>query len=476
LQIIVTTTKKEKHFVMVKISERSKIIRVRDLKEQKIVKDLQLELYGWSCGFYRSNKKKITVSSLLKGFWKMQDQQENTLEKWALHSGLELGTTLSKQAINSRLNATTVELTKVILFQALQLKLKEHVEREKSNHPRLFAKFNNILIQDSTMQKLPSSLSHLFPSSHSHGKQAATLRLQATYNFTTETWVDFELGGFTDNDQSKAMQITKVAEKGDLILRDLGYSTLESIEYLIKDQFVITPWDKKSNLYTCPQAEELAIDLVKLFKGKRKIDRLIYLGSKKRIPLRLVAKKLPKKIAKQRIESAKKDRHANTNHSATYFELLKWEIFLTNIDTQTINADDIAKLYALRWYIEILFKSWKSYANFKTILEKQRMSLHRTLISIYSMLIRFVYFMLDIYQYIKQKVKQKTEQEISILKFIHLCRNLSSQLLNIYCLEELDPWIEHFAKYATYEKRKDRLNMQQKYLYFKELYFRQQFN
>lgn len=193
------------------------------------------------------------------------------------------------------------------------------------------------------------------------------------------------------------------------------------------------------------------------------------IGSKKLLPMRLVAKKLPTEIAKDRIKKAKEDRNSKANHSKTYYELLKWEIYLTNVDAQTLSVNDVAKLYGLRWYIEILFKSWKSYACFKTILEKERMTYSRTVISIYLMLIRFVYFMLDIYHYIQHKVAKVTHRLISILKFLNVCRSLSDKIMNINLLRDLDPLIDHFARHATYEKRKDRLNMHEKYLYFNEL-------
>jgi len=441
----------------------------------KVAEDLGIEELAWESNFYRSDPKKITATGLVLGFWKLQDgvndtkEASNTLATWCLHTGiLEEGITISKQALDNRLNERTVELAKLLLQAALDLKVKSYVKEQKLGALKgIYTKFNNILIQDSTMQKLPAHLSEQFPSSHSHGKQAATLRLQAIYNFTEEHWVQFKLGGFTDNDQSKAMMITKIAEKRDLILRDLGYCTLKSLACLIEKQFVITSWDKKTNMYE-PETDK-KIQLLSLFKGKTKVDQTVLVGSKMKLSMRLVALKLPEDIAKERVRKAKADRHSNTNHSAMYYELLKWDIFLTNVPAEMLSPKQVIKLYALRWYIEILFKAWKSFAGFSTLLSKQNMSTPRTLVSIYLMLTRFVYYMADIYQYIKQKVAQKTDQFISILKFLDVCRKLADRILHIQSLEEIDYLIPQFVLFATYDKRKDRINMQQKHLYFKEL-------
>jgi len=185
--------------------------------------------------------------------------------------------------------------------------------------------------------------------------------------------------------------------------------------------------------------------------------------------MRLVAQKLPQSIADKRIEEAKNDRHSKANHSEEYYKLLNWEIYLTNVDNSTLSGKEISKIYGLRWYIEILFKAWKSYANFKTILNKEKMTYPRTIISIYLMLIRFVYNMLDIYHYVQDKLVKYTNRTISIFKFCSICRNLSHQILDIRALIELDCLILQFYQHGTYEKRLKRTNMKDKHLYFKEL-------
>ncbi len=437
---------------------------------KKMAKDLNLEEFGRLSGYYKKEPEKITVTGLFMGFWNMEDKKENSLRNWALHTGVEIGEPVSKQGLDNRLSWPAVEVVKMVLGHALKLKLNGHYKKEKKDgaNQKTYAKFNNILIQDSTVQKLPPGLSEIFKSSYSHGRQAASLRVQAIYNFTTETWVDFDIGSYADNDQSKAMMIGAVAQQDDLILRDLGYFTLESLAHLVENQYVITKWSKTANLYGPESGEQ--INLLDLFKYETAVDRPVHLGSKQRLPMRLVAKKLPKQIADDRVEEAKNDRHSKANHSEEYYKLLHWEIYLTNVGPQTLSAEEVAKTYGLRWYIETMFKAWKSYANFKTILEKEKMAYPRTLISIYLMLIRFVYNMLDIYHYVQYRVSQHTDRFVSIFKFSSICRNLSQKILNIRCLRELDPLIPHFVQHGTYEKRRKRSNMHEKHLYVKELH------
>lgn len=459
---------------MVKII--GKISKVKSV-ESKITEDLELEELAWESKFYKVSPKKITASNLLLGFWEMQRKGKNSLRNWAIECGMLLdnATSISKQAINERLNNNCLTLMRSVLKKALGLKYSA-VKNKLENTEELEdvnILFNRILLQDSTVQSLPPNLCEEFPSSHTKGKQAAMLRLQAIFDLTNMIWLHFVIGSFCDNDQSQSRLIENVVQKNDLLLRDLGYFTLDTLELFTANQYVITKWDNKSNLYFDLEFNEHQIgdkiDLVKLFKGKTRIDIPVQLGSKKRLKMRLVAKKLPKLQAKARIDAAKKDRHSKTNHSKEYYKLLEWEIYLTNVKEEKLSVEQIAKLYGLRWYIEILFKSWKSYANFKKMLGKEKMNYTRTLITVYLLLIHFAYFMLDIFQYISKSITKKTNKFISILKFMDVVGDLFDHIIRIKELSDLDDLIPHFVSHATYERRSKRKNMMQKCLFFNDL-------
>lgn len=445
--------------------------------ENKVIKDLQLEDFAWDSQFYKQPPKKITASSLMIGFWEMQRKGKNSLRNWAIESGMFLDnpTATSKQAIDERLNLNCLVMMKLVFNKALNLKYSQakHKLENSKDLAEISNLFNRILLQDSTVQSLPPNLFEEFPASHTKGKQAAMLRLQAIFDLTNMVWLHFFIGSFRNNDQSQSTLIQNVVQKNDLLLRDLGYFTLNSLELFIENQYIITKWDNKTNLYydqdIGKHKKGEKIDLRRLFKGKTQVDIPIQVGSKKRLKMRLVAKKLPKAQAKARIDAAKKDRHSKSNHSKEYYKLLEWEIYLTNVEEDKLSVEQIVKLYSLRWYIEILFKSWKSYSNFKKMLGKAKMNYTRLMITIYLLLIQFVYFMFDIFQYISKKVAEKTDRLISILKFMDVVGDLFDYIIRIEKLSDLDGLIPHFVSHATYERRNKRKNMMQKCLFFNEL-------
>ena len=62
--------------------------------------------------------------------------------------------------------------------------------------------------------------------------------------------------------------------------------------------------------------------------------------------MRLIARKLPKSKAAKKIKNAKNDRHAKANHSKEYYELLKHEIYLTNITKENLNGKTLLSYMA----------------------------------------------------------------------------------------------------------------------------------
>jgi len=48
-------------------------------------------------------------------------------------------------------------------------------------------------------------------------------------------------------------------------------------------------------------------------------------------------------------------------------QLISWTIFLTTIVDPALTFKEILPLYSLRWRIENIFKTWKSYFNFQKV-------------------------------------------------------------------------------------------------------------
>ena len=290
--------------------------------------------------------------------------------------------------------------------------------------------------------------------------------MQSLFSFTDAKWLNFEVSAYTDNDQKAADCIKNDLQPRDLVLQDLGYFTLDWLEQLIENQYVVSYWKPGTNLYY-KSGEK--IDLLQLLKGRKVIDIPVLVGAKKQLPMRLVVKKLSEGKAKKKIREAKKNRHSKSNHSTEYYNLLQYEIYLTNIPSSMLNAKNIAKIYGLRWYIETLFKSWKSYANFKRLFEKGKMKLQRTLFTIYAVLIEFVYLQNYILDYFQKKIKFGDKVFVSCHRFMDVVNDIFSSLIRVKTYEDLMFFADLIKNKAVYKKHPKRKNTMEKYLYVNEL-------
>ena len=91
------------------------------------------------------------------------------------------------------------------------------------------------------------------------------------------------------------------------------------------------------------------------------------------------------------------------------------------------------------------------------------MNLIRTQITIYLVLTQVAYWSLNVYQYIQNAVQKITQRPVSLLKYFDLLNAMADIIFNIKHLEELDPLIPQFAKHATYESRKKRQNIKERF-------------
>ena len=227
----------------------------------------------------------------------------------------------------------------------------------------LFSCFGRVLIQDSTHITLPPHLADKFPGSkNQHKKKSACLKIQTVYDLLSDTFAHFDLSGFTRTDQAAAFDILSVAQPGDLVLRDLGYSTSVAFQCMLDlgIHFISRLW-MRFNLYDPETSKQ--IDLVKELRKCPTLDRQILIGQKQQVPVRLVALPVPEDVANQRRRKMKNNRDKRCKPTKSQLTLLGWELFITSVSDQVWDAATIAKIYAMRWRIEIIFKSWKSHLN-----------------------------------------------------------------------------------------------------------------
>lgn len=371
-----------------------------------------------------------------------------TYSQWAASSGKVTAQTVSKQALFERINnKTSVDFAKRLFKQALNKRIAAITDG------LLFQKFNRVLIQDSTTLKLPAGLSEAYPGNVSQGKQHAVIRLQCLINIKNMRWLDIALKPFTSNDQSACRLLLPLLKQGDLLIRDLGYFAMDAFRQIEQQQaFYISRLRYGLNLYN---TNGTLINWKQLCKQKRIIDEVVLAGLNQKLKLRIIMIPLPEQKIAEKIRKAKADRDKRLNHSKDYYLWLRYNVFITNIQDDVLEAIQISEMYKVRWQIEILFKTWKSSLGLQKILHERCTNLNRVETSIYLMLMFFCLIVQRIYMLYNTVINTVYGMYLSLIKLCSYIR------FNIMSVINLSPkkLKQTLTKYCCYEKRKDRINM-----------------
>ena len=317
----------------------------------------------------------------------------------------------------------------------------------------LFTAFGKVMLQDSTTLRLPQCLSAIFPGNSNGGQQKAIARIQSLIDIKAMRFIDFVLGSFTQNDQSASGSVVQWVEKGDLVIRDMGYFAMETFSDLIKKEVNFLSRLKYGvKIYDCNGKE---LSLKSLLKTNKLIDRWVYIGAKKKVWVRLIMLPVTPAQRAERVRRAKCDRDKRLNHTPQYFQWLGYAVYITTVPNHVWTAKQAAEAYSVRWQIEIIFKSWKTGFRLQDMLHEGFHNEQRVRMSIWLMLLFICLFMQKIYLKYKDSIERKSKHRISLLKLASfMCRNMK----DIFAMSDKN-LKALIVRCCCYDKRFDRVNM-----------------
>lgn len=406
-----------------------------------------------------SRHRKINPVDLLVSFFIVNLKGQYSLSNWASQLGLQLQLSVSKQAIWKRLTQHQTNYLSAVLTLLIHDDLSRLSKKISFNYHPLFHSFKRVLVHDSTTIQLPDHLRDFFKGNSCRGERKSLAKIQAIINLKDHLYTHIEVSDFSTNDQKYASQSLPIIKKGDLIIRDLGYFALDVLkEIMYKKAFFISKFRYGIHVY---DVNEDRIDLNKILQKKTSLDMNVLIG-KRKIPVRLIAQKVNDSIAEQRRRKARNDRDKRYNHSKEYYYRLGFNIYITNVDQQTLSLQQIVQTYALRWRIETVFKTWKSHLNFQRLMNNIQSRIHIE-IMLYSLLIFTIVIQMNLYNYFWWKAYEQRKKYISITKFTAF---LNNNLFMILAYNDLDVLSDIVTQSCCYETRQDRANFGQKLIEF----------
>lgn len=432
-------------------------------KIKTLFDQLQIEKLAFTCGFYQRKPKKITATNLMMSFFYMVISGNFSYRMWASHIASLINDTVSFQAISKKLDLENCDYFEEVFYKILSSKINQDIGLQTNE---LFASFNRVLLEDSTCFKLIDKLADHYPGATlPHGKKA-TGRVQLRFQLKQNTMESIHITDYCKNDRTYADNIVANLQFGDLVIRDLGYwkiNTLRQIE--ANGAYFLSRIPTSINFYRPGDGKQ--VDLVKYLKqqackGVKKIDLILEIGGKEKLPIRFVAIKLTKAQAKKRRAMTKANRHKKCKMSDRVKYLSNWNLFVTNVDDKTWSSEHIYAVYNLRWHIETIFKCWKSKFRFEDFFKhckKEKPVKPRIIVML--ILIWLALFYQRLYNTYAPKVWRKYKELLSPLKFADYLKEHFHQIQ----MEPEDKILSWLAYYCTYDKRSDRKNHLEKIIF-----------
>jgi hypothetical protein len=360
----------------------------------------------------------------------------------------------SKQAVWKKVNASCFSFFQAVLAQLIKTKVSD-VELEQI---KALGKYQRIIIQDSTIIKLPLRLFQLFSGVSNKHTSACNVRIQGVYDLLSGHFLHFSIDPYSKNDLLAAPELE--LHRADLVLRDRGYYTNGEMKRHIDMGADCIYRHKQKVLYLDPQSGK-PIQLLSLLEQNNFLDMEASLNDKEHTAVRLMAAPISQEVADNRKRRAKQQMKGH-NPPKELLRLMAWTIFVTNVPTDEADFEKILKLYRFRWQIEIIFKIWKSYMHMAKVHNVSYLQLQVLLTARFIMIVLCSHHLFLPY-YIR--IKQKCNRLLSMMKFInYLMKNPEKITQLLLCLypnqNKIEQAIQKLIRYCTYEKR-NRLNIKQ---------------
>jgi hypothetical protein len=408
---------------------------------------LPLDSLARSSGFVLRRPRKLSLVAFLQSLLLALHQPSHSFQSWAAQLSALQQQLFSKQALHRRCGQKLVKFLELLLASVLGSFTRPDCPIE------LFQHFGRVLLQDSTALALDPSLAKHFPAcGNQHQSKLASLKVQAIFELCSQKWIHFQLGCLTDNDQKASPLILDHLQPGDLVIRDLGYAVLKVWRQIAQRGAYFLSRCRSDFALFDPKTHQ-PLELLDLLRAHYQLSLQLLLGAEERLPVRLVALRLPPHLAAQRRRRARANARRDRKLRLTerYLKLLDWTILLTNVTPEQMNAQQLLEAYSCRWQIEVLFKSWKSHFQLGLLPRRNpiwvQIQLLAKLVAI--ALLQSVF------------APNPFVAETPALSPLKIAAYLS-RLLPLIAASPHRDWFEHFCYYCRYDTRSDRVNFFEK--------------
>jgi hypothetical protein len=422
----------------------------------KVLSDEWIDKAARDIGFVKRSSKISAKQFLRTVLFDHLQYDQPSLSQHAFEMFEGTGKQVTKQAFNKKFNGNAVLFIKKLFEKFLSLNINGgQVESG------LRDKYTAVRILDSTEFKLPDCFAKEFPG-YSASNALACAAIQFEYDILSKTVNCLSLGNARESDKTFAEGRMPNINPGELIIRDLGYYSINSYQQ-IEDQkaFYISRLKPQVTIYKKEGEDYIPLSWAaitrQLEKNKeRSFDQVVFIGAEQKKEVRLMAWLLAETDQDKRLKKKKGKKGKVSANDRVWSKL---NVFITNIGYEDITVEEAYSVYRIRWQIELMFKIWKSILKIHLV---RKMKPERMKCYLYS---KFIWILLcwDITTALEAVIWKQSKELISPYKCYAILKKQSARVKIILfnARKKLKEWLEEMLKiftgYGLKENKKGRL-------------------
>ena len=375
------------------------------------------------------------VNSLL---FNENDQANISLPDLACDLNQVYGIDVSKEAMHKKFTPEAVNFLTGLLGELLGSQLKKLTGIGLPLH------FPRIKIKDSTRFSLPCNYNNDYKGFGNFSKKNGLLSIQYEYDLVSGDWLSVDITKGLRNDQQDSKETADAITKGDLHIRDLGYITPTYLSAVVsKDAYFLNRLPPSASVFT---TQMKVFDWKKVDASFNKnslvsMESNVLIYEKNKIPCRLIIEKVSTTEYERRLEKARISAKSRGGGISDLYKIkLRYNTFITNVSGDILPVTVIRKTYYLRWQIELVFKTWKSFFRIDKVKKVKKERLECQLVA------KLLWIMINwnLLRTFNKHVREiDNEQGVSILIFFKRCLKFTATFRMVLLKRlSISKWLE----------------------------------